>query len=139
MAREKLELDSDDLKRIETMAGIGLNVTQMAAILGMSKATFDRRMTDTPGASEALEKGRSMAAQNVMATAYKLAVSGDTPAMTMFWLKCRERWKEVTSHEHSGPDGKPITLAKADMSDEQLDAKIRQLLGQPAGQIDGPG
>lgn len=125
MARLKIPLDPGELKQIETMAGLGLNVSQMAAILGMSKKTFERRMKDTKGANDALEKGRSAAALNVTKTAYSLAVSGKTPAMTMFWLKCRERWREVQAIEHSGPDGKPIeTFSTSDLTDEQLDAKI---------------
>lgn len=134
MARERIELSEEEIKRIETMAGLGLNVIQMAAILGMSKATFDRRMSDTPGANEALEKGRSIAAQNVMATAFKMAVGGKHPAMTMFWLKCRERWKETAMIEHSGPDGKPIALAKAELTDAQLEERIQKLLGEPKEQ-----
>lgn len=31
-------------------------------------------------------------------------------------------------HEHSGPNGKPIELNHSDMSDEQIDAKIKALL-----------
>jgi hypothetical protein len=30
----------------------------------------------------------------VMQTAFKMAVSGKTPAMTMFWLKTQAGWKE---------------------------------------------
>ena len=131
MAAKKLDLSPDEVKRIETMAGLGLNVSQMAAVLNMSKKTFERRMHDTEGASDALEKGRASAALNVTKTAYSLATSGKVPAMTMFWLKCRERWKEVSVHEHSGPDGKPIeTIDKNGMTDEELDAKIAEKLAK---------
>jgi len=128
MPRAKIELSEEELSKITTMAGLGLTVVQMAAILGMSKATFDRRMSDTEGASEALEKGRATAAQNVMATAYKMAISGNVPAMTMFWLKCRQRWKETNVHEVSGVDGGPIdTRNTSEMSDEQILARIEEL------------
>jgi hypothetical protein len=134
MAREKLELTEDDFKRIETMAGLGLPVDHMASILGMSKKTFERRMADTPGAIDALEKGRAVASQQVMATAYKMATSGKVPAMTMFWLKCRERWKETQAVEHSGPDGKPIeTKSLSHLPDEELNARIAQLMGKVKG------
>lgn len=131
MARKKLELSQDQLVQIQRMAGLGLKVEQMAALLNMSKKTFERRMEDTPGASDALEKGRSAAAENVTQTAYKLAVGGKYPAMTMFWLKCRERWKETTAHELSGPDGKPIEAKSVNtLSDEQIEARIQKLLGK---------
>jgi hypothetical protein len=40
--------------------------------------------------------------------AYQMAISGDPPAATFFWLKCRARWRETSTYEHTGPDGKPI-------------------------------
>ena len=128
MARAKLSLTIRQLTDIEKMSGQGLNILQIAAILGMSKATFDRRMRDTAGAIESLEKGRSQAAKKITATAYKLAQSGKCPAMTMFWLKCRERWTERQLIEHTGKDGGPIELAA--LTDEQLEARIAAMLGK---------
>lgn len=130
MAAHKKRLSESEIKQIETMAGLGLKIEQMAAVLGMSKATFDRRMNDTKGASESLEKGRSAAALNVTKTAYQLATGGKVPAMTMFWLKCRERWKETSVHEVSGVDGKPIeTKDVTKLTNEELDAKLLELTG----------
>lgn len=132
MARIKILLTTAEIKQIETMSGLGLKVEQMAAVLGMAKKTFERRMNDTTDAKDALEKGRAIAAQQVTKTAYELAKSGKVPAMTMFWLKCRERWREVQVMEHSGPDGKPIeTVNKhSDLTDKQLDDKIQKLIGK---------
>ena len=67
--------------------------------------------------------------QKITAVAFKLASSGKYPPMTMFWLKCRERWREVQVHEHSGPDGKPIET-RANLTDEQLDARIKEMLAK---------
>lgn len=129
MAARKLPLTPEQVKQIETMAGLGLKVEQMASILGMSKKTFERRIKDTLGASDALEKGRAIAAHQVTKTAYELAKSGKVPAMTMFWLKCRERWRETQVVEHSGVDGKPIEHRDlSTVPDDQLDAKIQKLL-----------
>ena len=49
-----------------------------------------------------MEQGRSNALANVMRTAYEQAVSGDVPAMTMYYLKTRAGWKETHVVEHSG-------------------------------------
>ena len=76
------------------MAGVGLNLNQIAAIIGVSPATLDRRIKDTPAIAEAISKGRSDASEKVMNTAFQMATSGTNPAMTIFWLKVRERWKE---------------------------------------------
>ena len=41
--------------------------------------------------------------------AYQMAIAGDPPAATFFWLKCRGGWKErqeiKQEIEHSGPSG----------------------------------
>lgn len=108
MARKLLALGPEEIKKIETMAGLGLKVEQIATILGMSKKTFERRMKDTPGSNDALLKGRSKASYQVISTAYKMATSGRHAAMTIFWLKVREGWKETQVVEHlDGSDPSP--------------------------------
>lgn len=137
---EKITLSQEEIERIELMAGLGLTVAQMAAILGMSKKTFERRMNDTEAAADALEKGRATAAEKVTSVAYRMAASGKSPTMTIFWLKCRERWREVNVHEVSGPDGKPIeTKNQTDLTDEQIQARIDALIGKNKEEGNGPG
>lgn len=86
--------DAKEIERIEEMAGVGMTVEQMAHVVGVSKATFERRQNDQPEVHEAVSKGRSIAARAVMKTAYEMAVSGECPTMTIFWLKTRQGWKE---------------------------------------------
>lgn len=126
MARPKKTLTKQQIQSLSRMAGQGLTNEQMGAIFGMSKKTFERRMKDTPGGFDALEKGRAQAGDRVSQTAFDMAVSGQSPAMTMFWLKCRLRWREVQAVEVSGPDGGPIETA-AKLTDEQLEARIAAL------------
>lgn len=131
---DKIILTAEQIELVEKLAGQGLNVNQMAAILGISKATLDRRAADTPELHEAIEKGRAEAANKVTKVAYQMAVSGKSPVMTIFWLKCRERWRDVNAHEHSGPDGKPIeSVAKDALTDEQLDTLIKGLIEKRGG------
>lgn len=89
-------IDVDDrlLKEVERMSGIGMPVKHIAHVLGYSKATFERRVEEVKELREALEKGRSKGAEAIYNTAFALATSGKCPAMTIFWLKCREEWKE---------------------------------------------
>lgn len=129
MRSDKIELSPAQTALIEKMAGQGLTTPQMAAILGISKKTFERRAEEDPSVADAIEKGRAVAGQKITAVAFKLASSGKYPPMTMFWLKCRERWREVQVHEHSGPDGKPIET-RANLTDEQLDARIKEMLAK---------
>ena len=42
--------------------------------------------------------------------AYQMAIAGDPPAATFFWLKCRAGWKERREIAHSGPDGAALKI-----------------------------
>jgi len=39
-----------------------------------------------------------------------MAMAGDPPAATFFWLKCRAGWKEKQEIAHSGPDGNALKI-----------------------------
>lgn len=93
--KDRVCFDDKTVKQIETMAGLGMPVDQMAAILGVSKDTFERRMKSDRKVNAAVLKGRAIASSNVRKTAYHMAVSGKSAVMTIFWLKVRERWKEA--------------------------------------------
>lgn len=82
-------------QQLEDFASAGLIVEQMASLLGYSKKTLERFMQDDPSLHDALEKGRVKPVLKVAQTAYAMAVSGEVPAMTMFYLKTRGKWKET--------------------------------------------
>lgn len=84
----------DDYKKVSELAGLGFSVKSIAAYLGMSKATFDRRVSEDEDLKLALDRGRAKAYELVANTAYKMATSGNHPSMTQFWLKCREGWSD---------------------------------------------
>ena len=92
---EKRLITIDELKQVEKMAGIGLSIRDIGNIIGVSKSTMERRMKDQPEVAEAVERGRSSALGQVAKTAFQLAVSGQCPTMTIFWLKCRGGWSET--------------------------------------------
>lgn len=103
MARKPpVVLTETDLQRIERLAGYGLNMEQIAAVFDRSCPTFERLKAKDPELKAAIERGTIRANEAVTQTAYQMAVSGKVPAMTMFWLKCRARWKETVGLEHSG-------------------------------------
>lgn len=92
------------------MAGMGMSVEKIGHVFGISKATMERRIRDTPGVIEAMNQGRAEAENNVSVTAYELANSGKCPLMTKFWLEVRAGWKAPQVHEHTGKDGASLTL-----------------------------
>jgi hypothetical protein len=115
MPRETRLLTDAEIRQVETMAGIGLKVEQIAAVIGISKPSFDRRQADQPGVSDAIERGRAKAASSVLQTLFKMAVSGKCVAATIFWAKTREGWREKDSLEISWPNGAPLQSNKAEI------------------------
>ena len=95
------EFDEKDLERIEKLAGYGLTKEKIADVFGMHRNTFLNRYKKDPKLLEALNRGIARAEADVSTKAYEMAMSGDHPSMTMFWLKCRAKWKEVQKIEIS--------------------------------------
>lgn len=87
-------LTQDQLVQIERLAGLGMSQKDMAYVLGLSRSMIQRRLIDQPEVAEAVEKGKARASAAVRSTAFKMATSGKCAVMTMFWLKCRENWRE---------------------------------------------
>lgn len=100
--------DAARLADVESLAGFGLNIEQVAGFFGLREAGIKALLKRRPEIRDAIESGRAKAAARVTKTAYELATSGKCPAMTMFWCKTRLGWREVDRLEHSGPGGGPI-------------------------------
>lgn len=47
-----------------------------------------------------IDNGKEISNGAVLKSAFRQAISGKVPAMTMFWLKCRARWREVHEEKH---------------------------------------
>ena len=110
---KKRLLTPEELKRCETYYGLGLTISDMAALIGISKSTFEARQRDQPALAQGLLKGQAMADAQVTQSAFKQAISGKCPAMTMFWLKCRKGWKDNTGENlDQKPYKAPETLKK---------------------------
>ena len=115
----------DDVKKIEVLSGYGLNQDQIADVFGISRASFQRYMMETPSVSDAMEVGRTKAVAAVSQSAFQQATSGKSPAMTQYWLNCRARWTQTQVIEHQGV----IDIhARADaMTVEAREERIREL------------
>jgi hypothetical protein len=88
-----------DRNQVETMVGLGLTADDVCNVMGFSRATLFKYFRDE------LAVGYSVAKTNVTQKAFEMATSGKTPAMTMFWLKCRAGWREthINTHEELPP------------------------------------
>ena len=96
MPRNKVQLTDSQIASFELMTGFGLTLEQTARVLGLNLKTLQRRKKDDERVKEAFVKGSAIALSEVAKTAFNMAVSGECPAMTMFWLKCRAGWREAS-------------------------------------------
>ena len=87
-------LTDEQLEQVEKLAGLGLRQDQIAAMLNVHRATYQRLINRDERVKAAVEKGKAKAATAVTKSAFKQAISGKNTAMTIFWLKVREGWKE---------------------------------------------
>ena len=77
---------NDDYSKVEEMVCIGLDQHTIAKIMGISNATLNKYY------SHNLLVGREKRTARVAGVAYEMAVSGESPSMTTFWLKTQAGW-----------------------------------------------
>jgi hypothetical protein len=99
-----------DRNTVRSMAATGFPHEQIACCLGT--AGIDpktmRKHFKVEIATAAIKANASVANR-----AYQMAMAGDPPAATFFWLKCRNGWKEISRVEHTGKDGRPLVAIDA--------------------------
>lgn len=73
---------------------LGLTLPRVAAYFEVSEDMLRHAMKKNATLRSALEKAASKAIGDVSRSAYEMAISKKHPAMTIFYLKVRGRWKE---------------------------------------------
>src|SRR5580704_9597969 len=109
----KYEPTEADRNTVRSMAATGFTHEEIASCLGT--AGIDPKTMRKHFRVE-LATAANKANAAVANRAYQMAVAGDPPAATFFWLKTRRGWRETTRYEHTGPDGTalvPIEAARA--------------------------
>lgn len=95
---------------------------------GIARSININRSTLEKYYQKELTNSGEVANLRVAGTAYRLAVSGDCPAATFFWLKTRAKWRETTRHEHSYEH----------LSDDELRRQVEATLRGVAASADEP-
>ncbi len=96
MPRPRFEPTAEQRKTLEIMAAYGIPEEQIASTTGPKG--IDPKTLRKHFRRELL-LGATKANSKVAEMAYQMAISGKSPVMTIFWLKCRGGWKEK---EHAG-------------------------------------
>lgn len=95
-----------DLAQVELFASRGLTREQIAAALGISYSTLNRRSKDLEDLEAAIKRGESRGIAKVANALFDKAVKGNTAAQ-IFFLKARAGWKETNRNEIVMDDEQP--------------------------------
>lgn len=106
----------------------------IAQVLGIAPRTLRKHY------AVELENGREIALAAVVNVAYKLAVSGNCPAATFFYLKTQGGWRETDrvehEHRHSGQVAHvPVPLSNLSQATlDMIEADLAKELPERDGQ-----
>ncbi len=114
----------DDYAKVEEMVCIGLDQHTIAKIMGISNATLTKYY------SHNLTVGKEKRTARVAGVAYEMAVSGESPSMTTFWLKTQAGW---SPKHHVVVEDRQFDITWA--SDEADIADANQILKNKEGKI----
>jgi hypothetical protein len=100
--RPKYKPTEADRNTVRSMAATGFTHEQIATCLGT--AGIDPKTMREHFAVE-LDTAANKANAVVANRAYQMAVAGNPPAATFFWLKCRAGWKDSAGPSSDGAGG----------------------------------
>lgn len=100
--------NQDEIRQIETMAGLGMSGQDIAHVMGISRSTLYKRLNDTGLSSDTIKAQRKKGVAKVRQTLYQMATSGKVPAATFFYLKTIGGLREKDRMELTGKDGGAI-------------------------------
>jgi len=110
---------NDDYSKVEEMVTIGLDQHTIAKVMGISNATLTKYY------SHNLLVGKDKRTARVAGVAYEMAVSGESPSMTTFWLKTQAGWN---SKHHVVVEDKQFDIQWASNETDIADANQVQIL-----------
>lgn len=116
------------LKQVDGLGRIQCTTREGAAFFRVSEPTFLKFLADYPEAKEAFEDGKGSGCVSLRRTQFEL--SKKNAAVCIFLGK--QYLGQKDRHEYTGKDGGAIEVEIRDVTDEELDARIRAALALPA-------
>lgn len=111
MARPRIDIDID---RVAELAGRGLTQAEICAVMGIGESTLYRRKADMEVLTDAINKGRAKAAEEVANALYTKAVT-DKDLGAIIWYEKTRRGLSDRIQQH-------ITMDVSKLSDDELRA-----------------
>lgn len=127
---DKFNFTNSDMKKIEKMASLGLSISQISTIFGISTDTFYRRANEANcDLSAAITRGKSKATLAVAQKAYELAIAGDT-SMIKYYLSSIAGWSEKSQLKNEDePLYKDSCSNIQEYMDELTDEELELIVG----------
>lgn len=91
-----------EIQYVERLVALGLPQKYQAAFLKIPLPTYEKFLKEHPEIRDRLRNVEAKVIGNVAKTAYNMAVSGENPSMTMFFLKSRAGWRDRQIIQHEG-------------------------------------
>lgn len=98
MPKRLPELTDETLRQAEELAGYGLRLDQIAAVLGFSERTMHRKREENEALEAAIRRGKAKASASVGKALFAKAKDGDVPAIR-WWEMTRDGRSERTQNE----------------------------------------
>jgi len=87
MGRPFIDLTEEDLRKMSALAGLGLTLPKIAAVMGFSESVLAKRKQTSDAVKTALERGKAEAEMRIGKSLFERAIDGDVAAI---------RWWEMT-------------------------------------------
>jgi hypothetical protein len=120
-----------ELKIVENLALIGLNMEQIALMMDVSYQSLHRYMRADERIGVAIKRGRARGLAKAAETAFNMATSGKSADMTKFFLRAKGNWNDrpdvqnntqVNVMNNAAPTGEAVT------NDDPAGDKLRERL-----------
>ena len=140
----KYDLDEDEVRRLRSMAQVGLDNEAISFVLGINPATFEKWLSDHKKAFEegddsddnlylAISRARKTGDALIATTAFDVAVKKQNVTMLMWLTKVRLGWSEKTEINHNH---KVTTVIETQLVDGQIKQNTRELSASELNAID---
>jgi hypothetical protein len=113
VARPAFDLTDEHVRNIRVLAGYGLSLAQIAAVIGINERTLTRHKSTEIRVASALERGRAEAQATIGRSLFERARDGDVAAIR-WWEMTRAGRTQAVRQINEGVPQSPVTIVLPD-------------------------